>query len=636
MNRTGISKFERGEFGGCLHQLASVAEESNHDETIKDRLPIDREDLRTSEERYRIAFQLGLDSMHISSVDDGTFVEVNEAFVRIMGFAREELIGRTAIEMGIWVDFRDRNQMIELLLRNQNCRDFQARFRRKNGEIFWGLLSASIIDLNGVPHILSINRDTSEMRAAEETIKDLDFYDPLTHLPNRKLLFDRLRLASCSRSSDQAYRALLFVDLDNFSLVNDTLGHRSGDLLLQEAARRLTGCLRDSDLVARFGGDEFVLMVEHLSDEPGEAAAQAETIGKKILAVGDEPYLLAGEECHCSFSIGTTIFSAVPENPDDVLQRAEIAMFQAKNAGRNTLCSFAPSFQIATNARAALEGDLRSAIKNKQFVLHYQPQIENGRVTGSEALIRWNHPTRGLLPPAEFIQLAEETGLILQLGDWVIESACSQIGAWAGRKETSDLTVAVNISARQFRQPTFAQHVLDAIDRTKINPRKLRLEITENALLEKIDDVIRKMTDLRSHGLSFSLDDFGTGYSSLSYLNRLPLEGLKIDRSFVGEMRTSSSSRAIAQCIIFLAQEMDLSVIAEGVETEAQQELLTRLGCNSFQGYLFSRPLPAEEFESLLSSYAGGAVVSSSRRDSSKSHWPLLQLSNLIRNSIFD
>jgi diguanylate cyclase (GGDEF)-like protein len=401
---------------------------------------------------------------------------------------------------------------------------------------------------------------------------------------------------------------LLFVDLDNFKTLNDTLGHQTGDLLLQEAARRLTACVREADTVGRLGGDEFVLMLEDLSDLPEDAAAQAKAVGEKILSVVTQPYQLNGRECRSSASIGISVFGGRRENSNEILQQADIAMYQAKAAGRNTMRFFAPALQAAVNARAALEEDLRESIKTCQFVLYYQPQIDRNRLIGAEALIRWRHPSRGILPPSEFIPLAEETGLILPLGKWVLDAACAQIAAWADNKQTARLAVSINISARQFHQPEFVEQVLAALDGTRADPAKLRLELTESILVENVQDVSDKMKELKSHGLRFSLDDFGTGYSSLAYLKKLPLDQVKIDRSFVRDILTEESSAAIAQTIISLSRAMGLPVIAEGVETEEQRDCLARMGCHAFQGFLFGRPLPLEEFEGQWLASAGRSV----------------------------
>ena len=473
---------------------------------------------------------------------------------------------------------------------------------------WWFLTLCGLVPLSGTLlvyriRIAAANRREHDLRLlveAQKMIENLAFYDPLTELPNRRMLLDRLRrsLAACSRNG--RLRAMLFVDLDKFKALNDSLGHKVGDLLLQETARRLTASIRETDTLARLGGDEFVVILEDLSELLEEAAAQAEMIGKKILAVISQPYLLAGHECLITASIGITIFRIQQESTEEVLQQADIAMYQAKAAGGNTARFFAPALQAAINARASLEEELRMAINLEQFVVYYQPQVDHGIVIGAEALVRWNHPRRSILAPAEFISLSEETGLILPLGDWVLETACRQLAAWADRKETAPLSIAVNISARQLRQPEFVDKVLSALERTGANPSNLELELTESMLVENIEEVIEKMTQLKLHGLKFSLDDFGTGYSSLSYLRRLPLDHLKIDRAFVRDLLQDTCGGAIAQAIVSLSFAMGLPVLAEGVESEEQREFLATLGCHLYQGYLFSRPVPVEEFEKLL------------------------------------
>ena len=393
----------------------------------------------------------------------------------------------------------------------------------------------------------------------------------------------------------------MFIDLDNFKTLNDTLGHAKGDLLLQQVAERLTSHIREGDTVARLGGDEFVVMLEDLAGNPREAAAQVKIVGEKILAALNEPYLLASSDYHSTASIGATLFGLHPANIDDLLKQADIAMYQAKAAGRNTLRFFDPELQAAVRARATLETELRQGIRDKQFVLYYQPQVDGEHgVMGAEALLRWRHPHRGLVGPSEFIPLAEETGLILPLGYWVLETACLQMVDWANRPEAAHLTMAVNVSARQFRQADFVEQVLAVMQRTGADPRKLKLELTESMLLDNIEDVIAKMNALKSRGFSFSLDDFGTGYSSLSYLKRLPLSQLKIDRSFVRDVLVDVNDAAIAHTIVALAQSLGLTVIAEGVETEEQREFLAHQGCDTYQGYLFSRPLPTADFGRFL------------------------------------
>lgn len=461
-------------------------------------------------------------------------------------------------------------------------------------------------------HAQRRERELEQLRIAHEEIRNLAFFDPLTSLPNRRLLLDRLRQVQTGSKRTARKAALLFIDLDDFKTLNDTLGHHVGDLLLQEVAQRISQLARESDTVARLGGDEFVVLLQNLSETAQAAANQAKHVAEKILAMMNQPYLLSGRECRSSCSIGITVFGEAEHGTNEILQQADIAMYQAKSAGRNTVRFFAPALQAAVNARAAMEKDLRQAIEKGAFTLHYQPQVNGDAMTGAEALLRWEHPRRGYIPPSEFIVLAEETGLILPLGEWVLEAACKQIAAWSKDPRTARLTLAVNISAKQLLSPSFAQDVLSALQRTGANAGNLELELTESMFVENVEEVIGRMTQLKAHGLRFSLDDFGTGYSSLAYLRRLPLDQLKIDQAFVRDLLEDRSSSAIAQSIIALSNAMGLSVIAEGVETEGQRDFLARLGCHTFQGYFFGRPLPLHEFEQLLSAKA--MSVSASQR----------------------
>jgi diguanylate cyclase (GGDEF)-like protein/PAS domain S-box-containing protein len=575
----------------------SVTRDITEAKASEQRLATAAESVRRSEERYRKVFQTSLDPITITRIDTKQYLDVNDAFLKAMGFVRDEVIGKLPSDLGIWTHPDDLQSLATILATIGECRDLEVEFTRKTGETVWGLMSASLIEIDGIPCALTITRDISRAKAAEDEIRNLAFYDTLTGLPNRRLLLERLHQAMASSRRAGRMCALLFVDLDNFKTLNDTLGHQTGDLLLQVAATRLTACVRETDTVGRLGGDEFVLMLTDLSDIPEDAAAQAKAVGEKILSHIAQPYLLQGRECRSSACIGISVFGDKQVSASEVLQQADIAMYQAKTAGRNTLRFFAPALQAAVNARAAMEEDLRQAIQTSQFVLYYQPQIDRNRLTGAEALLRWNHPRRNILAPGEFISLAEESGLILPLGKWVLEAASAQIAAWSNYPPSARLSIAVNISARQFREPEFVEQVLQALARAGANPKNLKLELTESMLVENIDEVIDKMTELKSHGLRFSLDDFGTGYSSLAYLKRLPLDQLKIDRSFIRDILKDESSAAIAQTIISLSRAMGLPVIAEGVETDEQRELLARLGCHAFQGYLFGRPLPLEDFE---------------------------------------
>jgi diguanylate cyclase (GGDEF)-like protein/PAS domain S-box-containing protein len=550
----------------------------------------------TGDECYRTVFQTCPDAVLIAQLSDGTIVDANPAFLEVMGFAREQVIGKTSLELEMWADASDCSRLSGLLHQNSGCQDLEVRLKRKNGEVFWGQLTASSTKIEGVSCILIFIRDISAAKAEEEEIRNLAFYDSLTNLPNRRLLWERLRQALIVSIRNRCKHALLFVDLDDFKSLNDAMGHHIGDLILKETAERIAGCVREVDTVARLGGDEFVVILEDLSQTPEIAADQAQTVGAKIRAAINQPLVFDGRECITTSSMGITVFGNKSESTNEVLQQADIAMYQAKAAGRNTMRFFTPALQASVNARAAMEDDLRRAIKENQFSLYYQPQVDRGLLIGAEALIRWNHPQRGVVSPCDFVPLAEETGLILPLGKWVLDTACMQIASWAGRREGAHLTVAVNISAREFRQPKFVEHVLTTLDRTGANPQNLKIDLTESMLVDKVEDVIAKMTELKSHGVRFSLDDFGAGPSSMAHLKRLPLDQMKIDRSFVDEILVDPISGAVAQAIIAFSKAMGLSVIAEGVETEEQRAFLAALGCHSFQGYLFSHPLPWGDF----------------------------------------
>jgi diguanylate cyclase (GGDEF)-like protein/PAS domain S-box-containing protein len=440
--------------------------------------------------------------------------------------------------------------------------------------------------------------DITPRKQAEAQIERLAFYDALTGLPNRRLLLDRLNKALASSSRRSTEGALLFIDLDNFKVLNDTLGHQMGDELLKQVAARLQTCVRNNDTVARLGGDEFVVMLEDLGTSTNEAATQAEGVGRKILQTLNEYYDLGGREHHSSPSVGITLFHHNEHTVDELLKRADLAMYQAKAAGRNTMRFFDPHMQAAASQRATLEADLRQALVRNEFVLYYQPVVnEVSTITGVEALVRWNHPERGLVFPGDFIAVAEQTGLIQPLGQWVLEAACAQLVAWAAHPRTERLTVAVNVSARQFRHPEFSGHLQALLERTGTNPFRLKLELTESLLLHDMEDAIAKMAELRAIGVGFSLDDFGTGYSSLAYLKRLPLDQLKIDRSFVSDVLEDPNDAAIARTILTLAQSLDLGVVAEGVETAGQHAFLLRAGCKAFQGYFFGRPVPVHALD---------------------------------------
>lgn len=554
--------------------------------------------LRESEERYRTAFHTSPDAINITRLSDGMFLDVNDGFTRLVGWTRDEVLGRTSHDITIWRHMEDRQKLVNVLQRSGLLENMEVDFVAKDGRIITALMSAHVMTVDGVPCILSVTRDMTAYRAAEEQIRSLAFTDLLTGLPNRTMLIIRLQQALIAGSRTQHQGALLLLNLDNFKILNDAFGHDHSDRLLQQVALRLGACTREGDVVARLGGDVFVVLLENLGTNPDEAAGEAQAIGEKILFALNQPYLIDSADHHCTGSLGITLFSQGDKDAAEPLKRAELAMYEAKSAGRNSLQFFKHQMQDVANARVAMEAALHEALNKHQFQLHYQAQVSDAqRIVGVEVLLRWQDPRRGLVPPAEFIPLAEETGLILPIGKWVLESACRQLAQWARQPHMAHLTVAVNVSARQIHQDDFVAQVLTVLEQTGAKANRLKLELTETMLVANVEEVIAKMLLLRAKGVGFSLDDFGTGYSSLSYLKRLPLDQLKIDRSFVRDILVDANDAAIAKMIVALANSLGLTVIAEGVETEAQRDFLASLGCYNYQGYFFSRPLPLQEFE---------------------------------------
>lgn len=535
----------------------------------------------------------------------GVILRVNSAFTQITGYAAEEVVGQTprVLHSGrhddlfyaaMWQSVKTRGSW-EGEIWNQ----------RKDGSVYPENLIITVVrDKSGrLINYVGTFSDITQSKAAADEIKNLAFFDPLTGLPNRRLLMDRLQQAIASSTRTGREGAILFIDLDNFKTLNDTLGHDMGDLLLQQVAQRLGTCVREGDTVARLGGDEFVVMLEELSVHRLEAAAQTRQVGEKILALLNQSYQLQEREYLSTPSIGVALFSGHQTGVEELFKQADIAMYQAKKAGRNTLRFFDPEMQSSINARVAMEQELRVALDEGQLSLYYQVQVNEQRVPiGAEALIRWIHPERGMVSPAQFIPLAEETGMILAVGQWVVDTACARLKDWQLQETTRNLVLSVNVSARQFRQANFVEQVTAAVRRNGIDPALLKLELTESLLLEDVSSVIQTMSALNEMGIRFSLDDFGTGYSSLQYLKQLPLDQLKIDQSFTRDIVVDNSDRAIVLTIVAMAQSLHLDVIAEGVETEEQRRMLLSKGCRHYQGYLFGRPLPVEQFEQSLRS----------------------------------
>lgn len=531
---------------------------------------------------------------------DANIVRVNQSFQEITGYLAEEVIGRNPRILNSGRHDKLFYEAIWDALRRERKWSGELWNKRKNGEIYpeWAMITAIYTPDGKLTNYVGSFSDISLRKKTEEEIHLLAFYDPLTHLPNRRLLTDRLQKALIASARHGWQGALLFLDLDNFKALNDTKGHNFGDAMLVEVACRLRNCVRGEDTVARLGGDEFVVLLENLGLDNHEAAARAETAGGRMLVSLAQTYILNSHEHHASVSIGAIIFQGNAEAAEDLLKHADVAMYQAKSAGRNTLRFFDPSMQLALEARSAIEVDLHRALAGGQFKLFYQAQVDvAGRLIGAEALIRWIHPQRGLISPLKFIPLAEETGLILPIGLWVLDTACAQLKQWENTPLACDLQLAVNVSARQFRQKDFVEQVHRVVGKFAIKPELLKLELTESLILDNVADAISKMRELKAIGIRFSMDDFGTGYSSLSYLKQLPLDQLKIDQSFVRDIVTDQNDAVIVQTIIVMAQNFHLNVIAEGVETKEQFEQLQQYGCQVFQGYLFSKPVPIEQFE---------------------------------------
>ena len=533
----------------------------------------------------------------------GVILQVNSAFAAMTGYSAEETVGRNP--NFLHSKQRDAGFYRSMYEAMQHTDSWQGEIwgERKNGETYpaWLTITAVRNSDNAVSHYVASLSDITQRKAAEKEIENLAFYDSLTHLPNRRLLMDRMKQSLLASARSGRHAALMLLDLDKFKTVNDTLGHNAGDLLLYQAGQRLVQCVREGDTVARLGGDEFVVLLENLSSETDKAASQAEAIGHKILGSLSKVYELTATHCQSSSSIGVTLFANQQCALEELLKQADIALYQAKESGRNTLRFFDTAMHETIMKRASLESSLQEGLAQQQFLLHFQPQMDHSRaIIGAEVLVRWQHPQRGLVPPAEFIALMEETGLIVPLGLWVLETACCQLKHWEGHSGTRHLSLAVNVSARQFHKANFAQEVLHVLQRTGADPKKLKLELTESVLVDDVEGMIAKMAQLKNEGVRFSLDDFGTGYSSLAHLKRLPLYQLKIDQSFVRDVLIDTNGATIARTIIALGQSMGLNVIAEGVETEGQHEFLRSHGCDAFQGYLFSRPLPLHKFEQFL------------------------------------
>ncbi|WP_200995097.1 putative bifunctional diguanylate cyclase/phosphodiesterase [Pseudomonas cichorii] len=563
-----------------------------------------RSALLASEEKFAKAFHSSPDSITITELESGHYVEVNDGFCRLTGFTSQEVLGRTALEAGLWVEPEQLRQVTDQLRTTGKIHHLEMSGRHKNGTPLVLDISAELITLNETACLLVTARDISELKHAQAQAQHLAYHDPLTNLPNRAMLMERLGQQLTQLKQDNLRGALLFLDLDHFKNINDSLGHPMGDCVLSIVTARLEASVRLEDTVARLGGDEFVVLIGGLEGSRHEVATQVQDLADNLRKLLAEPMFIDRQRLQVTPSIGIALIPDHGSNPADILKRADIALYRAKDSGRNAAQLFHRSMQKAASQRLRMENDLRMALTRNELHLYYQAQVNtlSDRIIGAEALLRWQHPDYGLLAPTQFIQILEESGMILEVGGWALEEACKVGGRLLqqGLLPLNDFLLAVNISPRQFRQTDFVEQVENCLKRHRLPPTMLKLEITEGIVIQNLDDTIAKMLRLKKIGVSFAMDDFGTGYSSLTYLKRLPVDVLKIDQSFIHEAATDANDAEIVRAIVGMANSLNLSVIAEGVETVEQLAFLEQLNCHTYQGYLFSEPLPHAEFEALL------------------------------------
>lgn len=589
-------------------EVASLAHSVNHMlDTLNQqhqRLQLEGENRDKLLMRYRLLIESAHAISWESVLPDFRFTFVSPQAVRFFGHTISEWQSPEFDVLTIHAEDvqrirRTRNEAV-ISGKEYSC---EYRFRNKSGDYFWvAEIGSVILDTHQrATGLRGIMLDITQRRRDEEEIQRLAFYDSLTGLPNRRKLVSYLQELVDSAAYDASNGAVIFIDLDNFKALNDTFGHEVGDGFLKVVAKRLLNSVRKNDLVGHLGGDEFVVVLQNENDSTENFKIIVEKIAGKILTAMGQPYMVSAHEHHSAASLGIYFFDPEVDTVTEMLQRADMAMYQTKTHGKNDYSIFDPTMQSLLSRRATIETDLRRALRNEEFVLHYQPQVlANGELKGFEALLRWEHPDRGLIQPTEFISLAEETGLIIPIGEWVLRQACRVLLKWRAHPVTESLSLAVNISVRQFRLPNFVESITTLIEETGANPHRIKLELTESLLVDDVELAIEKMLQLKEMGIRFSLDDFGTGYSSLSYLGNLPLDELKIDRSFFTNGATQEKDAAIIRTIAVLAQSLQLNLIAEGVESVEQQAFLDTHGCHAYQGYLYSQPMTEEQTEMYL------------------------------------
>jgi len=560
--------------------------------------------LKASEEKFAKAFHSSPDAISISERETGRYVEVNDGFCRLTGYSAGEVLGRTANQIGVWADDKQHEMLAAEVLERGRVHHREMLGRSKSGELLTLEVSVEPITLNETDCLLLTARDVSQLKNAQAQIRHLAYHDPLTNLPNRALLMDRLSQQIALLKRHNLRGALLFLDLDHFKHINDSLGHPVGDTVLKIITARLEASVRMEDTVARLGGDEFVVLLSGLQGSREEVTDQVQELADTLRQLLAEPMSLDGQRLQVTPSIGVALIPDHGSTPADLLKRADIALYRAKDSGRNTTQLFHTTMQKAASERLRMESDLRMALTRGELALHFQPQVDarDSRIVGAEVLLRWHHPLLGQQPPSQFIQVLEESGLILEVGNWILDEACDACSRMLQDLliDAEDFSLCVNISPRQFRQNDFVQRVRRSLDDYRLPYRMLKLEITEGIVIQNLEDTINKMRELKALGVGFAMDDFGTGYSSLTYLKRLPVDTLKIDQSFVRDAPVDPNDAEIVRAIVAMARSLELTVIAEGVELSEQLEFLERQGCFLYQGYLHSRPLPLGAFRAML------------------------------------